>query len=364
MVDAPANVIKGAAAPFNTLSDAAKRAFSNEELPQPTMWDSGEYQVAPGAPDPAQVGESAIQMQQELMGLGEAPAGAIGMNVGPRATGSSLIDLAKARLQRAGGVGLEAIRQGTGWEPGYRSTDTPPNMTGWRREISDAGSQNRSNMVANPLRLRDILHHPDLYREYPDMADMPAALYDQAQYPNASGFWTPHPQGYPQLFRGTSQAGHPWGGIAMARGQSTDEGLGTLLHEGQHAIQNQEHWAQGTNPSRYSQYLPQVNNWATQIMNAHPFIGQNNITHQQLVEHLIQQMYRRTAGEEEAFNTEFRKGMTAPELKATSREATTGLHNPKRPGVLDLGDLEPRLQNDFGLGHFPRSSIFGPGQYP
>jgi hypothetical protein len=81
------------------------------------------------------------------------------------------------------------------------------------------------------LSLGEVLHHPELYKAYPELGDLPLTIT----------------QGSPHL--GSYNSRESWaGGPSMELRQDTD--IGTALHEIQHGIQNIEGWAPGGNPGR------------------------------------------------------------------------------------------------------------------
>lgn len=80
--------------------------------------------------------------------------------------------------------------------------------------------------------LAALLHYPELYRAYPQLADMRVRLYRPAEATNVGGYFSPE--------AGTQQAAYIAVNVAC-RSQM----LNTLLHESQHAIQHLEGFAMG-----------------------------------------------------------------------------------------------------------------------
>ena len=80
--------------------------------------------------------------------------------------------------------------------------------------------------------LAALLHYPELFRAYPQLADMRVRLYRPAEATNVGGYFSPE--------AGTQQAAYIAVNVAF-RSQM----LNTLLHESQHAIQHLEGVAMG-----------------------------------------------------------------------------------------------------------------------
>jgi hypothetical protein len=89
-----------------------------------------------------------------------------------------------------------------------------------------------------PIFLKDVWHHPALFEAYPELRNMPVS---HDAFMQASGGYLPRTKDRPAsiVYREEGSTNK------MARGQTFD----TLLHEVQHAIQQIEGFARGTNPA-------------------------------------------------------------------------------------------------------------------
>ncbi len=137
-------------------------------------------------------------------------------------------------------VSPEHIWKETGWMRG------PDNQ--WRFEIPDTGAKWKagtrrqtgdSAIQFDPTwtssKLGDLLDHPELFKAYPDLAEMPlSAVPRQLAAAGYAGGYT------------------PGAGIMLAPGEAGNA-LSSGLHEVQHAIQEKEGFARGGTPE---QFLP------------------------------------------------------------------------------------------------------------
>ena len=117
----------------------------------------------------------------------------------------------------------------TGW---WRGKDGE-----WRYEISDSAAYLKpvaqQGEVAAPL--GDLLKHPELFRAYPDLADVRASLrYDEGS-PRSGAY-----------FAGSDR-------IEM-RAPNTTKMIDGLLHEGNHGVQRREGFAPGGTPEYAAEY--------------------------------------------------------------------------------------------------------------
>lgn len=164
--------------------------------------------------------------------LGLIPDDAEGMYVGPRARGwddlpgkfSSLID----RKVRA-----EISDEDASLKAGDNAAQSLKRLF--------ARKQNR--------RLEEILDHPELYRQYPELKDL--TVYHDPRYaatevggPQASTSPTGSINFHEPLFIEMGVARRQQG-----QGADKDYGTSVLLHELQHKIQGKEGWAAGGNPN-------------------------------------------------------------------------------------------------------------------
>lgn len=203
-------------------------------------------------------------------------AGVLYQFAGTQALTADHAALAQAQERIAAGENAESVRQETGWHQG---TDGQ-----WRFEIADDRAKIRKNGVRkkNPTFadvysktrfergsnfLEEFLEHKALYAAYPRLRRAFVALETD---PKAAGSY--------EAATNT---------IRLNGGQSLDETLATLLHEIQHAIQEQENFARGGHFAE---------------------LGYGD--------------YRRLAGEVEARNTEARREMDAQARRETAPQAT------------------------------------------
>jgi hypothetical protein len=218
-------------------------------------------EVYAGRADPMDVekamGTVGMVGTSSLAGTALKPAGAFGMFGGGRA---KFADHAKGKLHDE----LEAIpgarnnldaEQGrwarTGWFRGvdgerrFEIPDEPAKLTAamearWdggpdgfmaRKDFGDAGGM---------YSLRDVLDHPELYKNYPHLADLPVMIGDPMLPMNGGVRGSYTKPGNHALF---GKTGH----IELHGGLEPDEMRSTLLHEIQHAVQNYEGFAPGAN---------------------------------------------------------------------------------------------------------------------
>jgi len=144
---------------------------------------------------------------------------------GARAENASLVDLEKARVLVEAGADPEQVRKDTGW---FKSVDGK-----WRFEIDDSQCTLRSgsglNVWEGPVRLADLIDHPQLFNAYPHLEWLDVEL----------------------TLEGPSGAfNESWNKISILAEDLDQEGLTpkqmkVLLHEIQHAIQAHEGFAAG-----------------------------------------------------------------------------------------------------------------------
>lgn len=183
---------------------------------------------------------------------GRVPRGAAGMFAGVRSKTADHEALAVAEKMEKAGVAREAILKQTGW---FRDVDGQ-----WKYEISDAGARlkNKTKRLFGTARqqlddyelkshaldrdfaddknwldtkLGKALDHPELFKAYPDLADVPLKAVYAGEGPGSGAY------------RASLLTGE---GIT-AKGSGRDI-MQTLLHEGTHAVQNRERHAGGGSP--------------------------------------------------------------------------------------------------------------------
>jgi len=142
------------------------------------------------------------------------------------------------------GTDAETIRQSTGW---FRGMDSK-----WRFEIDDSGMELRDDFrdflsnqeTERGMRLSELIYHDKLFNQYPQPASVDIA-FDIPATSDTYGSWS-----------------GSWGGaqhISLNK-KLLDSGmegelLNTLIHEMQHAIQDTEGFASGSNPRYWERRL-------------------------------------------------------------------------------------------------------------
>lgn len=138
----------------------------------------------------------------------------------------------------------ESIRQKTGW---FRGMDGK-----WRFEIDDSAMEVREDYrdflenqhTERGMRLNELIYHSTLFNQYPQLANIDVA-FDIPETSDSYGRWS-----------------GGWGGyqhISLNKKLLSDgmegELLDTLIHEMQHAIQDVEVFAMGSNPEYWKRRL-------------------------------------------------------------------------------------------------------------
>ena len=184
-------------------------------------------------PTDKQRAESAFNLAG-LAGAGSMPfnqsgPGTLGMFAGLRSNTAKKLNAGIARHMEQAGNSPEDVLQKTGW---FRGAD---NLQ--RYEINDKNAHMKIPMseileskimkpASGNYTLGDILHHPELYKAYPDLENVPFV-----KKPGFMDSWKTL-----QGWRGKDEIGlTPY----------SQDPLGTLLHEAQHYIQQKEGFSQG-----------------------------------------------------------------------------------------------------------------------
>lgn len=112
----------------------------------------------------------------------------------------------------------------------------------WRYHISEKRLVLKRGALENAkqafdTRLGDLIHHPELFKAYPDLADMPVRVGDELP-DGAYGWYEPDMDAI--------ALGTEWGGAP----RSEWDILSTLMHEVQHAIQKREGFSPGSSPKK------------------------------------------------------------------------------------------------------------------
>lgn len=226
--------------------------------------------------------------------------------------GSPMFNLEMARELEAMGKSAKKIRLATNWERGADDK--------WRYEIMD-GTYNHptdDDVAGKKYRLADILDNANLYKAYPDLADM-TVIYD----PSIDGWGA---------YNGER--------IALNPSRTNEEIASTLLHEVQHAIQHREMFARGGNESmmekriakeveKLQQEFNALGEEFRNTSNAHLlrkgyllYQGLRILAKQGKLDGSEYEAYRRLAGEVEARNVQKRMGMSEDERLNTMLQAT------------------------------------------
>lgn len=165
------------------------------------------------------------------MGFFNPAFGMAGMLAGKKAVGAPLEKLKKALEAEARGVPSQEIWRKYGWERGADKQ--------WRWEISDNAariSQRAQDVLGGEVSVEkgvmgDVLEHPDLYKAYPGLAQIPASVVKAAR----EGSYMP------SIVKGRAK-------IKVA-GETPSDVLSALVHEGQHGVDEIEGFATGGSPA-------------------------------------------------------------------------------------------------------------------
>lgn len=278
-------------------------------------------------------------------GLAIAP---VGMFAGVKARGANLGNLQKAKDILANqGADTQAWKQ-TGWT--HAMPDEMP-----RFEISDVTAKSIP-MQANSIgefSLSDVLHHPELYKNYPHLQNVTVKPGEQSSWNAAhntitidpdrysvntglnphyqhqenrvykladllekKGTWTPEKEARMNnmLDKINLTAGSKVGGME----DKYNFNLNPLLHEVQHAVQSYEGFGKGSNPE--VQMTKMYSNMLNDIMEKNPNLSQfeavSLLPPKSSLKQEAWQHYWDVPGEVEARLTQSRMPMTAEERLA------------------------------------------------
>ena len=208
--------------------------------------------------------------------LGGVPSGSIGMFVGKNAKQTDpkmyekAIEMEKGRVGRNRQFSDGEILEQTGF---FRGVDGK-----WRKEISDDKAEIKPIFASEPLDLYDLIKsgkttkinvrnsdraklglpdtktydattlenyliHDELYKNYPELKKLKITEIDREDMRNAEGVFFHDMQGNPNIF--------------IAKNKSPTEKKSILLHELQHAIQDNENFSKGGSPT-ISEFFPQA----------------------------------------------------------------------------------------------------------
>lgn len=220
------------------------------------------------------------------LGLGDAPAGSVGMFAGRRAATADLSALDAAK--RIKDTPASVLDQ-TGW---FRGPDQK-----WRFEIPD--DQARLTLDPNnpkyTAQLSDVLYHPDFYKAYPDFQSIPTHVDLTNPNPDTLGSYLPTSAGSGRNITLNTPS------------------LDTMLHEIQHGVQQRENFAPGGNTFMFYMDPTKFPDWTSvydDLMQKHPTMTPNVLKYLTASEG-----YRRLAGETEARNVAARQSYTPGQRK-------------------------------------------------
>jgi hypothetical protein len=185
-------------------------------------------------PSPREVTEMALEFGflGGPVGAATVPRGSLGMFAGKSAKTADMDALAKAKQMEQAGESARDIWNQTGW---FKGADGE-----WRFEIDDSQARFVAEKPGEYDKARQVMDHPGLYEAYLRPGGGSVG-YDQiSRFGEPGGSYTPSPQRYTISARGPEDA------------------RSAMLHEQQHAIQEQEHFARGGSPERFRAVLDRV----------------------------------------------------------------------------------------------------------
>ena len=246
--------------------------------------------VAQGQQSVEEAGDWGPAMAMALMGRGmpTAEAGAAGIFGGRLAETADLPMLNHAQMMESLGAPREEIHGATGW---FRGPDKQ-----WRFEIPDAQAEVSpivSGTGAGSL-MSEHLFHPQLYKNYPDLRNLPVKYGPGTYYQPGSPGGAPTPEHFGFKLPDPGKMEETGGGMAP-----TD--VLSAIHEAQHAVQRREGFAPGANFMK----MQNASKKALQGMGLDP--EQYFASHLGMDFEIPYNAYFRHAGEAEARNVEYRQ---------------------------------------------------------
>jgi len=226
-------------------------------------------------------------------------------------------------------------------------------------EISDAPAVLQQKTASVPRMYYDMLKHPELQSIYPayDMPDVRIGTTRRKNAPLAAASF-----GEKEGIQGTvrSLPGDDVRGTVR----------GTLLHEGQHAIQSMEGFTEGANPSSFVAYIKAKRG----IYDADPTVNENVIREMERIypnlpdvtdrigqdlkarygkvfpsdKRMGEALYRHMPGEVQAELARIRSNLTPDELKATPLEVSMQQLNINPANILEMNKMGSRLDRQIG----------------
>ena len=262
--------------------------------------------------------------------LGDVPAGSIGMFAGTKAKTANPKALNLAKRMESDGASRDEIWKATGDQFGQPWVNDAKGG-GWKFEIDDSSSRiapkgevsfgqlENVGAYTPESRLGDNIWHQGLYDGYPKISEINTSLA-KADYPSGS-------------FHSTTMNEKPFRSEIKADGADLESIKSTLLHEGQHGVQEAEGFARGgsmkdlKNPSTTEWFQDRLDDGVFQIEQAvkygdksaevyNPATGKNIVIegkdYKEYVDYASQKgaaadlHYRHLAGEAEARNVQTR----------------------------------------------------------
>lgn len=155
----------------------------------------------------------------------------------------------RGALQKATEAQAEKVREVRGYGP--MSPLQEASVPTARKQLINEGYQ---------VRLRDILDHPELYQNYPELADMPVNIGKLGDDSNYAGMYSSNNKSI------TMRGPRLPTSIAGSRNNKS-----TLIHEIQHAIQDIEGWPRGGNVE-HMQNVFDYGKHATEVLQTRDYI--------------------------------------------------------------------------------------------
>lgn len=215
-----------------------------------------------------------------------AEAGAAGIFGGRLAKTADLKALDEAQKMRMMGEHPDRVWNDTGW--GRFPTDGQ-----WRFDIPD----NKSQMLYMPQsegdrvtgNLSALMYHPEFYKAYPEAQNWGLELTKDLSKPNGAGFWSSDPR------------------IVNAIAPNASIARSVALHEMQHGVQDIEGFSKGVNPDWYASKIAEG-------LRKNPSLAEGHDL-RTLLEQAMP-LYKNTAGEVEARNTQYRADLSPSQRRA------------------------------------------------
>ena len=177
---------------------------------------------------------------------------------GKNAKGADLDKMAEAERRLEAGEDRDAVRRSTGWHKGADGK--------MRFEVDDSGAKikNMSFFMGEGEasgKLSKVLDHPELFRAYPELADVDAQIFVAPNMEVSRGSFSPSEN------------------RLRVSARSKEEALSSLLHEVQHSMQRKEGFAKGGSPDAFSPLnvsetrISEINRELNNLLNGNPEFG-------------------------------------------------------------------------------------------